>query len=153
MYINPFTKPTFLISSNPSLHIEMHSVLLVAFAALASLAAAAPQPQTTSAPATPVGIFTNASVADPAPYKLKARGYKGECVDCPPEPPKCDRYKGCLYIECSDDCEDENCCECIGLETYKPYVNVLSRCLADFRLVPLLRLRPIWISAQSPSQR
>jgi|SRR5271169_3326413 len=104
----------------------MYSAVIFALATFAGLAVAAPQPQTTSVSVPPSGIFTNSSVSDGFPSKLKARGYHEDtCTECPPEPPTCDRYKGCLYIECSDDCEDEKCCECIGLEKEKPYVHKL----------------------------
>jgi len=137
--------------ATPSTRSIMHAAIL-ALSIFAGLTAAVPQPQTTSV-AVPSGIFTNASVSDAFPSKLKARGYDDKCTECPPEPPTCDRYKGCLYIECSDDCEDENCCECIGLEKEKPYVFQAARTSLTGSLVSLLRFGSLWLSTQSSSQR
>jgi hypothetical protein len=91
----------------------MRSSIVLSLAALVGIAAALPQPPIPA----PTDIFTPESKDDG--FNLTRRGEY--CAECPPEDY---RYKGCLYIECSDDCEDEDCCSCIGLHEKKPYVSL-----------------------------
>jgi len=124
----------------------MHSyTVLLTLLASASLIAALPQATPTPSAA---DVYTGADVNDAWPggddvnatATLRRRGGYGECEECsptptpcqecdptpPPEPP-CDecekkkRYKGSIYVKC-EDCDDEECCKCIGLDTYNPHV-------------------------------
>jgi hypothetical protein len=100
----------------------MRSSIVLGLTGLFSLAAAVPQPQPSLSAA---DVYTSINVTDGFPKRLAQRGYDGgdECTECPPEPTCDTRWKGCLYIECNDcDCEDEDCCACIGLEKETPYV-------------------------------
>ena len=45
-----------------------------------------------------------------------------ECVECPPDDDCDECTKGCIYIECDEKCEKEDCCKCLGLEEETPYV-------------------------------
>ena len=110
----------------------MRSSIVLGLATLVGLAAALPQPPVGTPPN---DLFTPDDKPDGFPVgNLTTRGYDDDCVECPPKPcDTCDhkRWKGCLYIECDDDCDTEDCCECIGLKPEKPYVPSDNHCRAD----------------------
>src|SRR5271169_2437906 len=88
------------ITNTFAAYLNMRSSIVLSLAALIGIAAALPQPPKPE----PSGVFTPASKNDA--FNLTRRG-DDYCAECPPEDY---RYKGCLYIECSDDCDQEDCC-------------------------------------------
>jgi len=98
----------------------MRSSIVFGLVALVGLTAAIPKPEVDT------DYYTPGDVDDGFPAaNITRRGYDhDDCPECPPEPcDKCEhkRWKGCMYIECSNDCDTEDCCECIGLNPYRPY--------------------------------
>jgi hypothetical protein len=119
--------------------------ILASASLISALPQATPTPQATD-------VYTGTDVDDAWPggdlvnttSSLRRRGSPSDgCEECEPTPrtpPPCDecekkkRYKGSIYVKC-EDCDDEECCKCIGLDTDKPHVTSSGVYLT---IVPLL---------------